>query len=138
MYKPKVIRCRFKTGEKTLEQIKKEEFEDESVCQGDLENMKKMYDTLDGVEVILSLWDYDKYSSYHLYTWKTEADEKIMMAMYYAEQVSPFPAYINDLEQFKEDWKAGGYEPPCAISFRLEDVEELEVIREETKEEAEE
>lgn len=31
----------------------------------DFENIKKTYDVLDGVVLLLSLWSYDKHASYH-------------------------------------------------------------------------
>lgn len=59
----------------------------------------------------------------------------MMMAIYYAEQVHPFPRYKNDLVKFKADWTAQAYDPGGAsLTFAPADVEELEVLCEEAAE----
>ena len=59
----------------------------------------------------------------------------MMMAIYYAEQVHPFPRYKNDLVKFKADWAAQAYDPGGAsLTFAPADVEELEVLCEEAAE----
>lgn len=135
MYKPKVIKCRLKTGGKTIEEIR-EKNKGEGLTYRDFEDIQRANEQFDGTVLYLSLWDYDKYESYHVYGWENEVDEKFMMGIYYAEQTHPFPRYKGKLEEFIADWKAGDYDPGCAICFDKEDVEELEVISEEVKEEA--
>lgn len=55
----------------------------------------------------------------------------VMLAFYEAEQEHPLQRYKGDFERFKEDWKAGEYDPVYAYTFSLHSVEVLEVIQEE-------
>ena len=81
------------------------------------------------------LCTYDNHASYHLHNWDPADDERMMMAIYYAEQVHPFPRYKNDLAKFKADWAAQAYDPGGAsLTFAPADVEELEVLCEEAAE----
>ena len=93
--------------------------------------IKKANEQFDGLEVFLSLWDYDGKSAWHLWNWKKEDDEKIMMAIYEAEQEHPLQRYKGKFEKFKEDWKAGEYDPGCSFIFPLCTAEVLEVLQEE-------
>mgnify|MGYP003201014659 FL=1 len=72
----------------------------------DFENIQRSNEEFDGLVVLLSLWAYDNHASYHLHNWDPADDERMMMAIYYAEQVHPFPRYKNDLAKFKADWAA--------------------------------
>lgn len=134
-YQPKVIRCRLKTGGKSIEEIR-EKNKGQGMTYRDFENIKKTYDVLDGIVLLLSLWDYDNYGSYHLHNWDPADDERMMMAFYHAEQYHPFRdmrPYRNDYEAFKADWTAGTYDPGSAFTFDPADVEEIEVLCEEVK-----
>ncbi|SHJ74892.1 M78 family metallopeptidase domain-containing protein [Tepidibacter formicigenes] len=131
-YQPKIIKCRLKTGGKTINEIR-EQNKGQGLTYRDFENIQKAYEEFDGVVLLLSLWDYDNHESYHVYGWDDEVDEKMMMGIYHAEQTHPFPRYKGKKEEFIADWKAGKYNPGCPMCFEKEDVEELEVIREEVK-----
>lgn len=134
-YQPKVIRCRLKTGGKTIQEIR-EKNKGQGMTYRDFENIKKTYDALDGIVLLLSLWDYDHYGSYHLHNWDKADDERMMTAFYYAEQYHPFRGmrpYRNNYEAFKADWTAGTYDPGSAFTFGPADVEEIEVLCEEVK-----
>ena len=72
----------------------------------DFENIQRSNEEFDGLVVLLSLWAYDNHASYHLHNWDPADDERMMMAIYYAEQVHPFPRYKNDIAKFKADWAA--------------------------------
>ena len=133
-YIPKVIKCRLKTGGKTIEEIR-EKYKGQGLTYRDFENLQKANEEFDGIVLYLSLWEYDNHGSYHISGWDNEVDEKMMMGIYYAEQTHPFPQYIDKLKEFIADWKAGEYDPGCPMAFDKEDVEELEVISEEVKEE---
>ena len=99
------------------------------------ENIQRSNEEFDGLVVLLSLWAYDNHASYHLHNWDPADDERMMMAIYYAEQVHPFPRYKNDLVKFKADWAAQAYDPGGAsLTFAPADVEELEVLCEEATE----
>lgn len=129
-YQPKIVRCRLKMGGKTIEKIR-EECRGQGMVYRDFENIQKANEQFDGLVLLLSLWDYDNHESYHLHNWDPADDERMMMAIYYSEQVRPYPRYKNDLEKFKADWAAQTYDPGAVLAFAPADVEELEVICEE-------
>lgn len=130
-YRSKVVRCRLKTGGKSIEQIK-ESHKGQGLVYRDFESLQKMYDAFSGLIVELSLLEYDNHESYHLESWNPEDDEKVMMGVYYAEQMHPFPRYKNDFEKFKAVWEEKKYgSNGAALVFAPEDVEELETICEE-------
>lgn len=129
-YQPKIIRCRLKTGGKSIEEIR-EKYKGQGMVYRDFENMQKANEQFDGLTLLLSLWDYDKHESYHMHQWNECDEERVMMAIYYSEQVHPYPRYKNKFKEFKNDWKLGIYDPGCALCFDPADVEELEVICEE-------
>lgn len=74
-YRPKVVRCRLKTGGKSIEQIK-ESHKGQGLVYRDFESLQQMYDAFSGLIVELSLWEYDNHESYHLESWKPEDDKK--------------------------------------------------------------
>ena len=133
MYRPKIVKCRLKTGGKTIPEIR-EQYKGQGLTYRDLENVQRANEQFDGALVLLSLWEDDNYESYHLFKWDEADDEKMMMGMYYAEQTNPFPCYIDRQSDFIADWKAGNYELTCVFCFQPCDVEEIEVISEEVKE----
>lgn len=129
-YQPKVVKCRLKTGGKTIQEIR-ERCAGQGMTYRDFENIQRANEYFDGLIIRATLWEYDQHSGYHLQDWNAPDDEKMMMALYYSEQVHPFPRYKNDLEKFKADWAAEKYDPGAAIVFHPADVEEIEVISEE-------
>ena len=90
-YRPKVVRCRLKTGGKSIPQIR-EECRGQGLTYRDFENIQRSNEEFDGLVVLLSLWAYDNHASYHLHNWDPADDERMMMAIYYAEQGTPVPA----------------------------------------------
>lgn len=129
-YQPKVIRCRLKTGGKSIEEIR-QKYTGQGMTYRDFENIQQANEHFDGLTLQLSLWAYDDHDSYHLHNWDPADDERMMMAIYYSEQVHPYPRYKDDLEKFKADWTAGTYDPCAVLCFPPSDVEELEVLCEE-------
>lgn len=129
-YKPKVVLCRLHTAGKTVEQIQ-EELKGQGFTCRDFRNMVKSNEYFDGLELWASMWNWDNHESWHLWNWKKEDDEKVMMGLYHAEQFHPFPRYKNEFEKFKADWEAEAYDPGCTYTFPLEAVEVLEVVQEE-------
>ena len=99
-YQPKVIRCRLKTGGKTIQDLR-EQYAGQGLTYRDFENIQKANEQFDGLVVRLTLWEYDNGEYYHLYDWSKADDERMMMGIYYAEQTHPFPRYKNDFESFK-------------------------------------
>lgn len=132
-YKPKVVRCRLNMACKTIPEIRKR-YTGQGLTYRDFENIQRANEYFDGLILPLTLWEYDDYSSYHLFTWDTADDERMMMALYYAEQTHPYPRYKDALDAFKAAWAAGEYDSAgCVIVFDPQDVEEIEVISEEAK-----
>ncbi len=131
-YQPKVILCRLHMAGKTIQQIR-EECKGQGMTYRDFENIQRASEYFDGVRCRLSLWEWDNYESYHLDDWDAADDERMMMAIYYSEQVHPVPRYKNNFEAFKEAWTAGTYDPGGVICFKPGDVEEIEVVSEEVK-----
>ena len=129
-YLPKVAYVRLHTGGKTAKDYKKE-LKGQGFTIKQFEHMAKSDEYFDGLELWVSMWNYDNHESWHLWNWKKEDDNRVMMAMYEAEQFNPYQQYINDFEGFKEDWKAGKYDPGCTFTFPLEAVEVIEVVQEE-------
>lgn len=129
-YQPKIIKCRMKTGGKSIEEIR-ERCKGQNMVYRDFENIQRAEEQLNGLALILSLWDYDKHESYHMHNWEPADDERVMMAIYYYEQIRLYTPYKNDLEKFKKDWEAQTYDPGCALCFDPPDVEEIEVLSEE-------
>ena len=129
-YQPKVVKGRLKTGGKTIQEIR-ERCAGQGMTYRDFENIQRANEYFDGLIIRATLWEYDQHSGYHLQDWNAPDDEKMMMALYYSEQVHPFPRYKNELEKFKADWAAEKYDPGAAIVFHPADVEEIEVISEE-------
>lgn len=129
-YKPKVVLCRLHTAGKTVEQLR-EELKGQGFTYKNFQSMVKANEYFDGLKLWASMWNYDNHESWHLWNWKQEDDEKVMLALYEAEQFHPFPRYKNDFEKFKADWEAQTYDPGCTYTFPLEAVEVLEVVQEE-------
>ena len=75
-YRPKVVRCRLKTGGKSIPQIR-EECRGQGLTYRDFENIQRSNEEFDGLVVLLSLWDYDNHASYHLHNWDPADDEKM-------------------------------------------------------------
>ena len=68
-YQPKVIRCRLKTGGKTIQDLR-EQYAGQGLTYRDFENIQKANEQFDGLVVRLTLWEYDNGEYYHLYDWK--------------------------------------------------------------------
>lgn len=86
---------------------------------------------IDGHTLILSLWDYDDYESYHLYCWEDKDDRVVMETMFITETAAGLGMY-DTLEEFAEYWDE--WEPDGVFCIPLENVEVLKVIQEEQKE----
>ena len=85
-YKPKVVLCRLHMAGKSVQQIR-EECAGQGMTYRDFENIQRANEYFDGVRCRLSLWEWDNYESYHLDDWDAPDDERMMMAIYYSEQV---------------------------------------------------
>lgn len=132
-YRPKIVRARLKTGGKTVQEVR-EKLTGRGFTVRDFQSIIKAGNYLDGLEVWLTLWSYDNHSKWHLWNWKKEDDEKVMLAMYQAEQFHPYAnyrAYKDNFELFKQEWDAEEYDPGASYTFEFDEVEVLEVVQEE-------
>lgn len=129
-YLPKVAFVRLQTGGKEVKEYQ-QELKGQGFTYRQFEHMKRSDEYWNGLELWVSMWNYDNHESWHLWNWKKEDDSRVMLAMYEAEQYNPFRGYENNFEKFKADWEAGAYDPGCTYSFPLEVVEVLEVVQEE-------
>lgn len=125
-YIPKTVRCKM-----NFENITDEEIMKNCAYRNEVEGVRKFYEKLNGLEIYLSLWNYDNYECYHLSTWKDEVDNAMMEAFWIFEK--EFGVY-DDYEEFQKDWKEGEYDSGGSIVFPKSCVEELEVICEESNE----
>ena len=132
-YKPKIVFCRLHTGGKTLEELR-EELKGQGYTYRELQNVVKMNNYFDGLELWVSLWNWDNHEKWHLWNWTADIEEKGMLAIYHAEQFHPFKdarPYKDDFARFKADWESGEYDPGATITFDLGQVEILRVEQEE-------
>ena len=88
---------------------------------------------IDGHVLYLSQWSWDNYRSWHLYSWEDESDEAVMRTMFQTEQDAGFCVF-DTLDEFKVAWETGEWNPIGTFCIELENVEVLEVIQEEEKE----
>lgn len=128
-YKPKVVRA-IKIPARGWQEYR-EELKGQGFTVNDFKAMQKADQFFNGLELYLSMWNYDNHSSWHLWNWDKEQDERVKLALYHAEQYHPFPSYKNDFEGFCKAWEAGEYDPGASYTFRLDQVEVLEVLQEE-------
>lgn len=129
-YLPKVALVRLHTAGKTVDEYRKE-LTGQGFTYRQFEHMKRMDEYWDGLELWVSMWNYDNHESWHLWNWKKEDDNRVMLAMYEAEQFHPYERYKNDFEKFKADWEAEKYDPGMTYTFPPDMVEVLEVVQEE-------
>ena len=129
-YKPKLARVQLHTAGKS-ESYYENLRADASLTAEELEHAKKAAELFDGLIITASLWSYDRHRNWHLWSWKKADDERMMRAMYEAEQYNPCGSYIDDFEGFKKDWLSGIYDSDCGFTFSLDEAEVLEVLQEE-------
>ncbi|MER2039696.1 MAG: hypothetical protein ABS944_16235 [Solibacillus sp.] len=122
-----LYRLRFKTAHKTAEDIKKDYSSNPPSIEL-LEQIAESYRNLDGAEAVGAAWEYSP-DSYSIYAVEKEADEMLKEFTYLQEQDELFGNYINDREQFNEDWANEKYEAMGAMHFDRTDFEVLEELK---------
>jgi len=91
---------------------------------------------IDGHVLHFSMWDYDR-EYWHLYGWNDEDDEAVMLTIYQTETEAGL-CLCDTLETFTEVWKARKWEPQGAFCLSLDQLDVLEVVQEEEKDEGRE
>lgn len=134
-YTPRVVRARINIPARPW-QAYREEYRGQGFTVNNFKAMQKADQYFNGMEITLSSWWYDDHSCWHLFNWPQAVDDRVMCAMYHAEQYKGGPhmlpsAYKGDFEKFRADWAAGTYDPGATYTFKPEDVEVLEVLQEE-------
>lgn len=89
---------------------------------------------IDGHTLHFSQWDYDDRTSWHLHGWEDEDDEAVMQTMFYSEMEAGICESAT-LEEFTEVWKAHKWEPLFSFTLHLYQVEPVETIQEESRDE---
>lgn len=131
-YLPEIVRAVLHTGGREYEKIK-QELKGQGFTCNEMKAMVREGNYFDGLTLYLSKWNWDNHESWHLYNWDDKDDEKVMLALYQAEQYHPDAAhrYKNDFEKFQKEWKSGEYDPGMTFTFKESEVEVLEVLQEE-------
>ena len=132
MYRPMEIRGRLHTGGKTVEEIKAR-YTGQGLTYRGFESLQRAFDLFDEQEISLFKKIGNGEVVYYVSRWP-KGNMKIMDAVYEAEQTHPDRRYTDDKQKFMLDWLQGKYSAGMAFEFRVEDVEELEVLREEINE----
>ena len=87
---------------------------------------------IDGRTLHFSLWDYDNYDSWHLFGWDDADDEAVMLTVWQTENEAGL-SLDDTLEDFTKRWKAKEWEPQGTFCLELDQVEVVEVVQEEVK-----
>jgi hypothetical protein len=128
-YKPLIVIARLKT-ERTYDEVKAD-LKGQGFTCNEMKAMVREGAYFNGLEVYISKWNYDNHEKWHLYSWKDEDEERVMLGIYEAEQYHPDKKYRKDFEQFVKDWKSDIYDPGMTFTFKESEVEVLEVMQEE-------
>lgn len=86
---------------------------------------------IDGHTLVLTLWDYDNYESWHLYGWMPEDEHAVMETMFITETEAGMCLY-DTLDTFVECFEERESEGSFCIP--LKNVEVIKVLQEEQKE----
>ena len=87
---------------------------------------------IDGHRLVFGLWNYDKGSCYHLFTWGDEDDEAVMQTMFKTMAEAGFIEEC-DKDEFIMVWKDGMFDevycpgPFCIELDKLADVKKVEI-----------
>jgi hypothetical protein len=124
-------KARLKTGGKTPEQIKADYDGGlgSAPSEEEVQNWIKAYDLISGIELIVMKHPIS--DGYVPVSYDEEDDCKIRDFVYQAEQDPYFGTYINERDEFLEDWKSGDYSPMGSLTFSSDDVEIIEELKKE-------
>ncbi|MGY0692645.1 hypothetical protein ACW2QC_07600 [Virgibacillus sp. FSP13] len=122
-------KARLKTSGKIPEQIKAD-YDGElgpAPSKEDVQSWIKVYDLISGIELIVMKSPIT--DGYVPASYDKKDDWKIRDFVYQAEQDPYFGTYINDREEFLEDWKSGDYSPMGSLTFSGDDIEIIEELK---------
>ncbi len=124
----KLYKARLKTGGKTDEQIKAD-FNDSfgPVTQEELNRYKTSMEMVDNLEIVVTDSFYD--DSYALISYEEKDEDTWREFIYLQEQDPFFGTYVDEREEFLEDWKSGEYMPNGSLVFQPADVEIIERLK---------
>lgn len=125
MEKIKIYKAKLKTANKTDEQIKA--VYDDEVSQEEIESYRKTFNSVDNLEILVVDSAFEK-GSYVIVGWDPKDDDRWRDFMYEVEQDAFFGTYVDEREEFLNDWNNGEYEPSGSITFSKDDLEILEQI----------
>ncbi|GGN64449.1 hypothetical protein [Oceanobacillus indicireducens] len=123
----KLYKAKLKTGNKTDEQVKAMFVDGFEVTHEDFDRHKKSLDMVDGLEVVVTDSFYG--DGYSLISWEEKDEDTWKEFIYLQEQDPFFGAYVDEREEFLEDWKSGEYMPNGSLAFQKEDVWILEPLK---------
>ena len=116
-------KARLKTGRITVMDLKKRAARLKVPAKMILTALKA-FQMIDGKEVILT--DSFFCDGYLLASWSDEDKETFMEFVYLLEQDPETGRYIDNREDFIEDWENGNYNPNTFMGFNPDEVEILE------------
>lgn len=121
----KLFRVKLKTAGKTPDQILSA-YDGPKPNEEEVKNLIKAYDSLDGIEVVVSKSLIS--DGYCLAAWQNKDENLIRDFVYQAEQDEFFGSYVDDREEFIKDWESDDYSPPGSMVFENDDVEIIEEL----------
>ncbi|WP_338754261.1 hypothetical protein [Bacillus sp. FJAT-52991] len=122
----KLFKAKLNTGGKTSEQVRNE-FDGSAPSEEEIQNWIKAYNLVDGIEVVVM--ESGIYEGYTLAGWGHDVDEKVREFVYLVEQDPVFGTYVDEREEFMNDWENEEYEPAGSLVFKNEDVEIIEELK---------
>lgn len=124
-YTPKIV-----LGKVDASKVTDKNVGDGCVTKKDIDVCKEFINKINGLELKVSLWDYDNYSKYHLWSWKNKDDETMKEAFWLLENQFGF----LERDKFIKEWKAREYDAGGSTVIPLECIQVIEVLQEEVKE----
>lgn len=124
----KMYKAKLKTAGKTVEEVLAT-YDSMKPSQEEVENTIASFNLIDGL--VVGVLGPTVGGGYALAGWDSDADAKIRDFIYQAEQDEFFGSYINERDQFLEDWDSENYDPGASLSFAAEDIQILEEIKSE-------
>lgn len=101
-YTPRVVRARINIPARPW-QAYREEYRGQGFTVNNFKAMQKADQYFNGLEITLSSWWYDDHSCWHLFNWPQAVDDRVMCAMYHAEQYKGGPGMLPSAPKSKAE-----------------------------------